>query len=82
MVRLPRFFSAIVLCVAVLCGLCAWHFERQPPAAFAQSVTPAQALPLQFVPKERIAFVGNSLAERMNLFGHFESAAARAVSAT
>lgn len=29
---------------------------------------------LSFVPHERIAFVGNSLAERMNLFGHFEAA--------
>lgn len=31
------------------------------------------ALPLQFIPGERIALVGNSTAERMNLYGHFES---------
>ena len=30
-------------------------------------------LPLEFIKGERIALVGNSLAERMNLFGYFES---------
>ncbi len=30
-------------------------------------------LPLQFIKGERIALVGNSTAERMNLFGHFET---------
>jgi putative heme-binding domain-containing protein len=34
---------------------------------------PASRLPLQFLPGERIALVGNSTAERMNLFGHFET---------
>ena len=34
---------------------------------------PPSALPLQFVQGERIAFVGNSTGERMNLFGNFES---------
>ncbi|MBX9579843.1 MAG: heme-binding protein, partial [Gemmataceae bacterium] len=34
---------------------------------------PPSALPLQVVNGERIALVGNSLAERMNLFGHFEA---------
>ena len=34
---------------------------------------PPSALPLKFVPHEHIAFVGNSLAERMNLFGNFEA---------
>ena len=34
---------------------------------------PASRLPLQFLQGERIAFLGNSLAERMNLFGHFET---------
>jgi len=43
-------------------------------AANAQSTTPAPAqLPLTLSKGERIAFVGNSLAERMNLFGHFET---------
>ncbi|MFM8497463.1 MAG: hypothetical protein ACKOEM_18365, partial [Planctomycetia bacterium] len=30
-------------------------------------------LPLQFLEGERVAIYGNSTAERMNLFGHFES---------
>src|SRR5215213_4295554 len=37
------------------------------------SELPPSKLPLHFVPHERIAFVGGSLAERMNLFGNFES---------
>jgi putative heme-binding domain-containing protein len=31
------------------------------------------ALPLQFLDSERVALFGNSTAERMNLFGHFEA---------
>src|SRR5262245_36646328 len=34
---------------------------------------PPSKLPLEFIKGERIALVGNSLAERMNLFGHFET---------
>jgi putative heme-binding domain-containing protein len=34
---------------------------------------PASATPLAFVKGERIALVGGSTAERMNLFGHFET---------
>lgn len=34
---------------------------------------PPSTLPLQFVNNERVALVGNSTAERMNLFGHFEA---------
>ena len=34
---------------------------------------PPSKLPLEFIPGERIAIVGNSLAERMNLYGHFET---------
>jgi len=37
------------------------------PASLPSSV------PLQFLSGERVAFVGNSLAERMNLHGHFET---------
>ena len=33
----------------------------------------ASKLPLEFIKGERIALVGNSTAERMNLFGHFET---------
>jgi len=34
---------------------------------------PASQLPLEFVKGERIAFVGNTTAERMSLYGHFET---------
>jgi hypothetical protein len=34
---------------------------------------PPSTLPLEFIAGERIALVGNSTAERMNLFGHFET---------
>ncbi len=34
---------------------------------------PPATLPLQFAKHERIALVGGGLAERMNLFGHFET---------
>ncbi len=34
---------------------------------------PASQLPLQFISGERVALIGNSTAERMNLFGHFET---------
>ena len=33
----------------------------------------ASKLPLEFAPSERIAFVGNTTAERMSLYGHFET---------
>jgi hypothetical protein len=56
----------------------------QPPKDLAQKVLalpprpkrpdlPASVLPLQFIKGERVAFLGNSMAERMNLFGHFET---------
>jgi putative heme-binding domain-containing protein len=34
---------------------------------------PESKLPLEFVKGERIAFVGNTTAERMSLYGHFEA---------
>jgi putative heme-binding domain-containing protein len=37
------------------------------------STSPPSSLPLQFTPREHLALMGNSLAERMNLFGHFET---------
>jgi len=44
------------------------------PTDFALTESlPASALPLRLIHGERIAMVGNSLAERMNLFGHFEA---------
>ena len=44
-----------------------------PPAKPAVDELPPSKLPLHFMPHERIALVGGSLAERMNLFGNFES---------
>lgn len=43
------------------------------PSAKAEESGAQGALPLRFKPHERVALVGNSLAERMNLFGHFEA---------
>jgi putative heme-binding domain-containing protein len=34
---------------------------------------PPSKLPLEFIKGERVALVGNSTAERMNLYGHFET---------
>jgi len=39
----------------------------------ARPALPPSTLPLQFLEGERIAIYGNSTAERMNLFGHFEA---------
>ncbi len=47
--------------------------EGESPAKSISGNLPASKLPLRFMPHERIAFVGGSLAERMNLFGNFES---------
>ncbi|WP_406699284.1 PVC-type heme-binding CxxCH protein [Singulisphaera sp. Ch08] len=43
-----------------------------PPRPQRPALPPSR-LPLEFLKGERIAFVGNSFAERMNLFGHFET---------
>jgi len=45
---------------------------KQPPRP-ARAPLPSSSLPLEVIEGERIAVVGNSTAERMNLFGHFES---------
>jgi putative heme-binding domain-containing protein len=45
----------------------------KPTARPKKPELPTSALPLQLVKGERIAFVGNSTAERMNLFGNFET---------
>ena len=39
----------------------------------ARPALASSTLPLQFLEGERVAIYGNSTAERMNLFGHFES---------
>jgi putative heme-binding domain-containing protein len=43
------------------------------PARPARPALPPSSLPLQFLDGERISIYGNSTAERMNLFGHFEA---------
>ena len=43
------------------------------PPRPARPPLPSGRLPLELVDGERIALIGNSTAERMNLFGHFES---------
>ncbi|MFM7034071.1 MAG: GDSL-type esterase/lipase family protein [Planctomycetia bacterium] len=43
------------------------------PPRPARPALPPSRLPLELIDGERIALVGNSTAERMNLFGHFES---------
>jgi putative heme-binding domain-containing protein len=43
------------------------------PARPARPALPPSKLPLEFIDGERIALVGNATAERMNLFGHFET---------
>ncbi|MCC6512200.1 MAG: c-type cytochrome, partial [Pirellulaceae bacterium] len=43
------------------------------PARPKRPDLPHSALPLEFISGERIALIGNSTAERMNLFGHFET---------
>lgn len=43
------------------------------PPRPARPTLPPSRLPLELIAGERIAVLGNSTAERMNLFGHFES---------
>ena len=43
------------------------------PPRPARPALPPSRLPLELLDGERIALVGNSTAERMNLFGHFEA---------
>ncbi len=45
---------------------------KLPPRPARPALTPS-AIPLDFIKGERIAFLGNSQAERMNLFGNFET---------
>jgi putative heme-binding domain-containing protein len=45
---------------------------KTPPRPQRPDLPPSK-LPLEFLNGERIAFVGNSTAERFNLYGHFET---------
>jgi putative heme-binding domain-containing protein len=67
---------ATSLCLCVVTNCPAAPPSVAPPATAAAPANvklPPSALPLRFVPHEHIALVGNSLAERMNLFGNFEA---------
>lgn len=55
-------FSAMFVCLATQVGSAA---ESKPERQ------------LEIEPSQRIALVGNSTAERMNLFGHFETGAGK-----
>jgi putative heme-binding domain-containing protein len=44
-----------------------------PPPRPARPALPPSSLPLNLIDGERVAFLGNATAERMNLFGHFEA---------
>lgn len=54
-----------------LCLLIAALLASAPSPA--QAAAPSEFLPLELHDGQRIALVGNSLAERMNLFGNFET---------
>lgn len=56
--------------VAVLCWLLALV---SPPTLSAADSASVDATAVTIQPQQRIALVGNSTAERMNLFGHFET---------
>ena len=58
-------------CVCFIANCPAAAPSAAPPSPVAK--LPPSQLPLKFLPHERVALVGNSLAERMNLFGNFEA---------
>jgi putative heme-binding domain-containing protein len=70
---LPRL--AALLAIASLSFTPFAYTQKKPddsPKAKRPELPPSK-LPLEFIKGERIALVGNSLAERMNLYGHFET---------
>src|ERR1043165_8127851 len=84
----PVMRSVLRLFLAILCALPLFAFAGQArpkgdqdDAADMLKVKPGEArpplppskIPLEFIKHERVAFVGGSLAERMNLFGYFET---------
>jgi putative heme-binding domain-containing protein len=86
---LPRLARALVLAAAFTAALlvaptAAYSQKKGPPKGEAEVLLkpkprpkrpalPPSKLPLEFVKGERVALVGNSTAERMNLYGHFET---------
>lgn len=78
------FGGCVAITICLLFGPEARSQKKAPPKGKAEELLkpeprpkrpelPASKLPLAFIKGERLAFVGNSTAERMNLFGHFES---------
>lgn len=55
-----------------LFALIGWEFTDRVQGQERPAVLPS-TLPLEFLTGEKVAMIGNSLAERMNLFGHFET---------
>ncbi|MFO0789124.1 MAG: GDSL-type esterase/lipase family protein [Pirellulales bacterium] len=66
---------AIYCFVVILCDASSATADAPPQIAVADPTAklPPSTLPLRFIKHEHIAFVGNSLAERMNLVGNFEA---------
>src|SRR5262245_7080341 len=73
---LACFFISAALCAFSAAVCIAATPSAEPPRTLAPPAgakLPTSKLPLEFVEHEHIALVGNSLAERMNLFGNFET---------
>jgi glucose/arabinose dehydrogenase/lysophospholipase L1-like esterase len=66
MSRKSVLWTVAVLGVAAI-GATAWFLSRPDPPG------PDKGLGLRFQPRDRIVIVGNSFAERMQYFGHFET---------
>ena len=72
--RLLSIFSPTLQTTGILTALAiAIVLGSRSDGSQAGNTKPAAAEALQFAKGERIALVGNSTAERMNLFGHFET---------
>ena len=67
----PTVQTAMVLATLAVVVVLGSRFTGAQESRAAQ--LPPAALPLQFAKGERIALVGSSTAERMNLFGHLET---------
>jgi len=64
-----KFLRCFLLAFIASIGL----FSPSPVSGQQRPANLPSSLPLQFLPGEKVALVGNSLAERMNLYGHFET---------
>jgi putative heme-binding domain-containing protein len=78
--RLARGFAFVgILGITTLLGTNLAYSQKgnqgliPTPARPKRPDLPASQLPLQLIQGERIAFLGSSTAERMSLFGHFET---------